>query len=410
MVYTTALASDLASPGSVEQRFTPAVGDPLFNLPLSGWYWQVKQPGSRLRDVRASTSLFGGSLPLLSGEEGPQRFGEIRKGYAVGPDERMLRIVERDIDLGDEGRWVVSVAGPADQIRADVRRFVTAMSITFALLGLALGLSTLLQIRFGLRPLKALRAAVVDIRRGEADRISGDYPHDIAPLAGELNLLIDTNREILDRARTHVGNLAHALKTPLSVLVNEADANSGPLADKVNEQAMVMRDHINYYLDRARAAALVGTLGTVTDVPPVASALLRTFGKIYGEKGLVLDEEVPAQARFRGERQDLEEMLGNLLDNACKWASSRVLLRAEASGDSERPRLCLIVEDDGPGIPEAARAEMVKRGRRLDETKPGSGLGLSIVADLATLYRGSLVLDASELGGVRAVLDLPGGA
>jgi signal transduction histidine kinase len=237
----------------------------------------------------------------------------------------------------------------------------------------------------------------------------GEYPRDISPLASELNLLLDTNREILERARTQVGNLAHALKTPLSIIMNEAENAPDEVAARIREQATLMRDQVNYYLDRARAAALAGTLGTLTEVEPVLAGLARTFAKIYSDKDLEIELAIPADLRFRGERQDLEEMAGNLIDNAAKWASRKVVLAVEViREDAERPRFRLLIDDDGPGLPEAARAEMLKRGRRLDETKPGSGLGLSIVSDLAALYRGSLNLEASPLGGLRAVLELPG--
>ena len=171
-----------------------------------------------------------------------------------------------------------------------------------------------------------------------------------------------------------------------------------------------MRDQVNYYLDRARAAALAGTLGTLTDIEPVIAGLTRTFAKIYRDKELAIEVEVPPGLRFRGERQDLEEMAGNLIDNAAKWATGKVLVQASVNRDDpQRPRFFLTIEDDGPGLPEAVRAEMLKRGRRLDETKPGSGLGLSIVSDLAALYAGTLSLDVSTLGGLKAVLELPGG-
>jgi signal transduction histidine kinase len=166
---------------------------------------------------------------------------------------------------------------------------------------------------------------------------------------------------------------------------------------------------VNYYLDRARAAALAGTLGALTEVEPVIAGLARTFAKIYRDKNPEIELAIPPDLRFRGERQDLEEMAGNLIDNAAKWASRKVVLAVEViRDDAERPRFRLLIDDDGPGLPEAARAEMLKRGRRLDETKPGSGLGLSIVSDLAALYRGSLNLEASPMGGLRAVLELPG--
>ncbi|MGJ3262754.1 MAG: ATP-binding protein [Salinarimonas sp.] len=408
LVHATTLGSQVAT-----GREALVAGDPLFELPFSGFYWQVGTPGAGLREIDTSRSLVGVMLPWL---DGPQaELGAVRTGYVAGPDGQRLRVVERTLAAGapaggESTRFTVLVAAPADEIAADVRGFALALAATFATLGLLLGLSTLLQIRFGLRPLARLRAAVVAIRRGEAETVSGDYPHDVAPLAGEINLLIGSNRDILERARTQVGNLAHALKTPLSVLVNEARAGGGPLAPVVEAEAETMRRQIGYYLDRARAAAQVGTLGTATAVAPVAASLMRAFAKIHAEKRLDLALEAPEEARFRGEKQDLEEMLGNLLDNAAKWARGRVVLRAEASGDAERPRIRIVVEDDGPGVPADRRAEMLERGKRLDETVPGSGLGLSIVADLAALYRGSLTLGESAMGGLEATLDLPGDA
>ncbi|WP_230531848.1 sensor histidine kinase [Microvirga roseola] len=407
LVYANTLASNLVAPGDPDRDLGP-VGDPRFELPLSGWYWQVARPNAQPGEIRSSKSLFGGLLPSLA-VSSEDRFGQIRRGYGKAPDERNLRIIERDIDLGEDGRYIIRVAGPADEIATDVRRFLLSLTITFALLGLALGLTTLLQIRFGLRPLANLRSALGTIRRGEAERIAGEYPRDISPLASELNLLLDTNREILERARTQVGNLAHALKTPLSIITNEAENAPEEVAARIREQAALMRDQVNYYLDRARAAALAGTLGTLTEVEPVIAGLARTFAKIYREKDLEIELAIPRDLRFRGEKQDLEEMAGNLIDNAAKWASAKVVVAVEIiREDADRPRFRLLIDDDGPGLPETARAEMLKRGRRLDETKPGSGLGLSIVSDLASLYRGQLTLDASPMGGLRAVLELPG--
>jgi signal transduction histidine kinase len=408
LVYANDLAADLATPGDPERRELGSLGNPQFDIPLSGWYWQVGRPDALPRDIRASKSLFGGRVPSLTPLEENRRFGEIRKGYKRGPDDRWLRVIERDIDLGEDGRFIVAVAGPADEIDKDVRRFTAALTITFALLGAALGATILFQIRFGLQPLLKLRGALAAIRRGEAERIPGAYPRDIAPLAQELNLLLDTNREILDRARTQVGNLAHALKTPLSVIINEVEHAPENLAVKIREQAAAMGEQINYHLDRARAAALAGTLGVITEVEPVIAGLARTFTKIYRNRDLAIDVTAPSGVRFRGERQDFEEMVGNLVDNACKWAAHRVAIDIGVIQEDGRSRLRVAVEDDGPGLPEAAIHDMLKRGRRLDETKPGSGLGLSIVADLAALYRGSLRLEKAALGGLRATLDLPG--
>jgi signal transduction histidine kinase len=410
LVYANDLAADLVTPGDRDAREFPALGDPRFAIPLSGWYWQVGRLEAKPRDIHSSRSLLGNALPALAPPGTDRRFGEIRKDYVTGPEDRMLRVVERDIDLGEDGRFVVRIAGPADEIWDEQARFVGALVLTFLLLGIALGLTTLLQIRFGLKPLIDLRTAVGAVRRGQAERISGRYPQDIAPLADELNLLLEANREILERARTQVGNLAHALKTPLSIIVNEADGTKDDLSDRVREQAAIMRHQVDYYLNRARAAALAGTLGAVTEVSPVLDGLARTFDKIYRERHLAISVKAGAELRFAGERQDLEEMVGNLIDNACKWAASRVDVSAEAVERDGRPILRILVEDDGPGLPEPARAEVVKRGRRLDETKPGSGLGLSIVADLAGHYHGHLEIGVAALGGVQAQLELLGAA
>src|SRR3712207_1124002 len=299
LVYANTLASNLVGPGDPDRDLGP-IGDPRFELPLSGWDWQVALPNAAPGEVRSSKSLFGGQLPTLA--SGDNRFGQIRRGYGRAPDDRNLRIIERDIDLGEDGRYISRVAGPADEIEGAVGDFIFALTVTFALLGIGLGFTTLLQIRFGLRPLANLRSALGAIRQGEAERIVGEYPRDISPLASELNLLLDTNREILERARTQVGNLAHALKTPLSVIMNEAENAPEDVAARVREQATLMRDQVNYYLDRARAAALAGTLGTLTEAEPVIAGLARTFAKIYRDKDLEVELAIPPDLRFRGEK------------------------------------------------------------------------------------------------------------
>jgi signal transduction histidine kinase len=192
------------------------------------------------------------------------------------------------------------------------------------------------------------------------------------------------------------------------VIVNEVENAPDEVAAKVREQAAIMRDQVTYHLDRARAAALAGRLGAATEVEPVIAGLVRTFAKIYREKDLAMDAEVPAGTKFRGERQDFEEMVGNLVDNACKWARSEVRVGVEIRREAERSWIVVCIEDDGPGLPEDVREQMPQRGRRLDETKPGSGLGLSIVADLAALYRGKLRFAEAKSGGLRAILELPG--
>jgi signal transduction histidine kinase len=270
-------------------------------------------------------------------------------------------------------------------------------------------LTTLFQVRFGLAPLKRIRADLAAIRAGTAERLEGKFPVEIASLARETNALIDANREIVERARTHVGNLAHALKTPLSVMVNEAAARSDdPLAIKIREQTDIMRDQVTRHLERARLAARLTVVGSVTDVHPVILALARTMEKTHHDRGLSIRIDVPEEGRFRGERQDLEEMVGNLVDNACKWAQSRVAIEATYEWLEPGRRIVrIVVDDDGRGLTPSEREQVARRGRRLDETKPGSGLGLSIVVELAGLYGGELILGTAPLGGLRAELLLP---
>jgi signal transduction histidine kinase len=318
--------------------------------------------------------------------------------------------VERPVDLGADGKFLVMVAGDASEIFEETRAFDYYLGGTFAALTVVLVLTTIFQVRFGLAPLKRISDSIADIRSGRAERLEGEFPVEIAPLARETNALIDANREIVERARTHVGNLAHAIKTPLSVIVNEASARGGDsLAAKVLEQADVMRDQVAHHLERARIAARLTIIGTVTEVAPAIEALRRTMEKIHRDRGIVIDVEADVSAKFRGERQDFEEMAGNLVDNACKWARSRVFIEvlAEKAGAGV-PMLRIIVDDDGRGLSADERAKVSRRGQRLDESKPGSGLGLSIVVDLAALYGGSLTLGAAPIGGLRAELVLPG--
>ncbi|WP_199087634.1 sensor histidine kinase [Bosea sp. ASV33] len=407
-VYIKQLVADLAAPPETERQTVGDLGEPRFDLPLTGWYWQITRLDGERPNVRASRSLVGGQLPKLLDQSIAPNSRGLRESYVSGPDDRRLRILEREIDVGEDGRFTVAVAAPADEIEGDIQDFRFTLAMTFVLLGIALVASTLVQVRFGLRPLVRLRSAVGAVRTGENPRIVGRYPPDLAPLASELNQLIDANHEILDRARTQVGNLAHALKTPLSVMLNEAGTSSdGQLPQTVRAQAAIMRDQVQYYLDRARAAALSGALGGVTEIAPSLDALLRTFTKISQGRGISGSHTISPTLRFRGEKQDLEEMLGNLLDNAFKWAGStvEVSLASEKAEDTER--IALLIDDDGPGLPEEAMADVLKRGRRLDETTPGSGLGLSIVVDIAKLYGGGLTLHRSPLGGLRARLELP---
>jgi signal transduction histidine kinase len=408
-VYLRALVADMAV-GNEEQRNEPGqLGDPQFDLAQSGWYWQVARLDSSETPLRQSLSLSGATLPRLSDPDSESTPGSVNASYVQGPDGRRLRLFERIIDIGASGTYLIQVAASTEDAEDQIWRFKLTLIATFTMLSLALVGTTALQVRFGLQPLRRLQGEVASIRKGEGERIEGDFPQDLAPLADELNLLISSNREVVERARTQVGNLAHALKTPLSVIVNEADREDSDFAKKIREQTTIMSDQVTYYLDRARAAARARVAGSVVDVDASLDALLRTFEKIYFERRLDFELNSASELRFRGEKQDFEEMAGNLLDNAGKWAKSHVLVEAQRiNAAAGIPDLVEItIDDDGPGLPPSQRAEALARGKRLDETKPGSGLGLNIVLDLASVYGGTLSLEDSPLGGLRARLRLP---
>ena len=416
-LYLRTLIAEVATPDEPPDRQFQSLGEPLFELPLSGWYWQITRTDTDKADkpdVRASRSLWDKKLPKLEDRRVDLTAAGIRIAYVEGPEGQNLRMVERPVDLGADGKFLVSVAGDATEIFEETRSFDYYLGGTFAALGIVLLLTTIFQVRFGLAPLKRISESIADIRSGRAERLEGEFPVEIAPLARETNALIDANREIVERARTHVGNLAHAVKTPLSVIVNEAAAHGAdPFAKKVLEQADVMRDQVAHHLERARIAARLTIIGTVTEVAPTIEALRRTMEKIHRGRGVIIDVEADPYARFRGERQDLEEMAGNLVDNACKWASSRVFIEVLVDRPPEPgapAMLRIIVDDDGRGLSAAERAKVSRRGQRLDESKPGSGLGLSIVVDLASLYGGSLSLGDAPIGGLRAELVLPAAA
>ncbi|MGI9407540.1 MAG: ATP-binding protein, partial [Hyphomicrobiaceae bacterium] len=330
----------------------------------------------------------------------------------TGPAGKSLRVISQiypPLSSSQNPHFLFTVTGSLEEVDSVVKDFAATVAITFSVLAAGLIAAIFFQVKFGLRPLKQIERGLSQIRAGEAERLEGEMPTEIEPLQDEINKLITSNHDIVERARTHVGNLAHALKTPLSVITNEARATSGGLASKVAEQAAVMRDQIDTYLDRARMVARSGVISDVTPVAPIAQSLARALGRIHEDKGIEIAVDCPDDLRFQGEKQDLEELLGNLMDNACKWAKSRVVLEARAAAPSDKgeDQLKIVVSDDGPGLTVEQRTVAKKRGLRLDESKPGSGLGLSIVRDLVTLYDGTFELERANLGGLAAELTLP---
>lgn len=382
-------------------RFTRPLADPRFAEPYSGWYWQIAiedQPPF------VSRSLWDRVLdPAIDGALPERRIVEV-----AGPGGQDLRLMAQDILLPESERPLrYMVAGDTAQIARDIRRFDRLVVASLGFLGAGLLAAILMQIWIGLLPLRSIRRGLADIRSGRARRLGDRFPLEIAPLAEEMNLLLAQNERVVERARTHVGNLAHALKTPLTVLLGEARGDRGRLAESVRAQAAAMGRQIDHHLKRARAAG-GGLVGSACEVAPVIGDLVRAMDKIHAGRHIVFATDIAPGLRYRGTAQDLSEMVGNLLDNAAKWAHRRVCVRAApVEGDQPRPMLEIRVEDDGPGVAGGELEQLFERGSRLDESKPGSGLGLAIVRDIAELSGGDIRLGRAPAGGLCASLRLP---
>jgi len=375
------------------------LGEPRFAQPFSGWYWQIEETGDAGEILERSPSLWDQALDVSLAPEKSRTTTDV-----TGPEGQTLRTLVRAITLpGSDAPLLYAVAGDRREIDVDLARFNRLLAFSLSALFLGLLIAVFLQVRFGLEPLRRIGRALAAIRSGRTRRLEGEFPDEIKPLATELNALLDHNEALVERARTHVGNLAHGLKTPIAVLTNEAGRAQGPLAELVLRQTTIMRHQVEHHLARARAAATAGVIGARTEVAPVLADLARTLRRIHAGRDIAIETACAPDLAFRGARQDLEEMLGNLLDNACKWAYAKVAVGVA----EEHGRLVIEVEDDGPGLPPERRAEVLERGRRLDERVPGSGLGLAIVADLVELYGGEISLDEAPIGGLLARLSLP---
>jgi signal transduction histidine kinase len=385
------------------------MNDPRAQRVYSGRYWQIAEPApdGGLTPLDRSRSLWDSDLV------GPPQAGEVLRSAlgrpvfydTIGPNGEPLRAAALMAILPDRQEPVVFMAAQdRREVDRQSRRFAAVTAVALILLGLGLVIAVFIQVRIGLAPLFAVEREIAAVRMGKAQRLSGDYPEEIAPLGEELNALLDHNQEVVERQRTHVGNLAHALKTPLAVMLSEAAAHPGPLAEVVRHQAEIMKAQVDHHLRRARAAARGQTSGERTEVEPVLDELAVTLERVHQDKGVEIDWRAPENLCFHGERQDLQEIAGNVIENACKWCRGRVRVIAKPDAPG---RFTLMVEDDGPGVPPEQRETMLKRGARLDESAPGSGLGLSIVDELARAYGGEVRLGEGAWGGLKVEIDLP---
>jgi signal transduction histidine kinase len=401
----------LAAETTVEtgQVYAPPMTDARAYRPYSGFYWQIGEldgKGEIIPLVR-SRSLWDSSLTPPPGVA-----AEARAQPGVTVFFETTDPLGKPLHAGAQFGSIPGRKEPVVFLSAENRESIDAATARFAviiigalvLLGAGLIAAVFFQVRVGLQPLFRLRREVAQVRKGKADRVAGIYPAELSPLAGELNALVAHNQDVVERQRTHVGNLAHALKTPLSVMLTESRQQPGPLSDVVERQSEAMRAHVEHHLRRARAAARSQSTGERTDVGEVLDELARTLERIFQSKAVTIDWQSPDDLCFRGERQDLQELAGNVMENAGKWCRRHIRATARPAGPDW---LILTVEDDGPGLPAERRGEVLKRGARLDETAPGSGLGLAIVDELARAYGGSLVLEDSVLGGLKVVVKLP---
>jgi len=398
-----------------ESEAVPQIQDARTLRLLSGKYWQILEvrPDGRLVSIARSTSLWNYDLALPA--DLPQRldaaFGEVITFNTLGPKDEPalrepLRVAASMKSIPRREHPVIFLAAiDRSEVDADTRQFARLTWAALLILGFGLVAAVFLQVRIGLRPLYDLRNEIAAVRKGLSARIERAYPMEIQPLAEQVNRLLDHNQEVVERQRTHVGNLAHALKTPISVMLAEAGTAEGQLQELVRRQTRVMQGQVDHHLRRARAAARAAHgLGERTDVSEVLDELAVMIEQVFRDKQVEIDWRAPDDLVFLGERQDLQEILGNLIENAAKFGKRRVRVTA---GDSGLGQMVVVVEDDGAGLAVDQREGVMKRGARLDESAPGSGLGLSIVDDLTRAYGGRLTLGDSDMGGLKVVLELP---
>jgi signal transduction histidine kinase len=388
-------ASGLLPDGTLELAYSPS--DPRYDDLHSGWYWEVRQSG---KSLQRSPSLGENRLDL----GGLQATNNVVVHELIGPAQDRLRVQVVEIESGSGLEPLIFLASaPLTGFTDDVLNYSTHILGSFLLLGIGLLMAVVLQVRIALKPLKAISTGIIEIREGRASKLSQNNLEDVQPLVDELNNLLDHNAILLKRARNRLADLAHSVKNPLAVINNEARNLEADQKELILQQTSDLSKNVDHYLSRARAFGTEKVLGSRSAVKTAVEDLVYAMQRIYQERDLNYDFPDLKECWFRGESQDLEEMIGNLMDNACKWAKKHVSIRAETEGD----RLLLIVEDDGPGIPEEEIENVMRRGHKLDESKPGHGQGMGIVKDIVDLYGGKLKLGKSPMGGLQAKLDLP---
>lgn len=393
--------------GEAGELSAPApLSDPRFGKPLSGLYWQVDRLSSSNAPPEAGVLRSRSLWDTVLRTQAPAVLdGADHTHSMAGPDGRMLSVVERAIqpDVSAASSWRLMVAADQSLVAEPTDRFFRMLISALSILGIGLMTAAIVQVVIALKPLSQLRRQLGALREGKTSRIEGRFPAEVQPLVDDFNGVLMANADIVARARTQAGNLAHAVKTPLTILANAAEQENTAFGQLAMEQVAMARRQVDYHLARARAAAMQAS-GLRTPLRRPLEALLRVMERLYADRGLSIGlMPIAGSLVFRGEEQDLQEMLGNLLDNACKWAASRVEVRASQTGHD----LHITIDDDGKGLKATEYSAIFARGVRADEQAPGSGLGLAIVRDLARLYGGDVHAEPSPLGGLRVALRLP---
>lgn len=394
----------------VGPRLRSPLSDPRWTTPFSGLYWQIEQAGTGQVMLR-SRSLWDETLALPTEVGlGQQDAGADLQGPQGQPLRVRVRTVRVDAPSAGASEWRLLVAADTLALEAAVAHFARQLALSLGVLGLALALAAWLQVGLGLAPLQPLRRAVQAVRDGQASQLPDHFPAEVAPLVQDFNRVLAQQVQGVERARHLAGNLAHAIKTPLAILtqlIERPDPDPAAQARQLLTQVQAAQQQVDWHLRRARAAS-GHWAGLRTPVAPVLQGLVRVMRKVHAHRdtrpGLAIHLSTdPEPLAVACESQDLQEMAGNLIDNACKWAHSQVLITLLRDG----PTLCIRIDDDGPGLQAGQREAVFARGFRADEHTPGTGLGLAIALELSHLYGGQIDLGQADLGGLRAELRLP---
>ena len=378
------------------------IGDPRFFQPYSGWYWQVNNGTKTLVRSRSMwDQVFTSDKRLIGGRS--QFIDSVNQTNESDKfiETKKLHIIERNISFpGIDSPVTFIVSGDTEEYQQNINKFDNTLSVILFILGTGLMIAVFLQVKFGLLPLNKIKASLFKVRNGDEDKLKESYPLEVQPLASEINELLDHNAKIIDRAKTHVGNLAHVLKTPLAVISNEIKTEDNIM----NNQVILMKRHIDRYLKKAHLES-VGTFSKEKiNIIDLVKKMISIFKKLYPDVQLNLDESVQEAFVF-GSMDDLEEVIGNIIENACKYGKNKIEVEIRIS---EKNNLQLVISDDGLGLSQEQMNKVFARGFRIDEQKPGTGLGLNIVKDIVETYmKGKVTLSKSKLGGLEVNILLP---